>query len=105
MPAKELYERSQEIGRIIQAARMRARRSIRQCAAHLGTSRERYAGFESGKVYVTLVEMEALMRYLTIPYHEIWPRDVTGDPEEVVIEALPGQAVRIRVNVAAQEAE
>jgi transcriptional regulator with XRE-family HTH domain len=99
VPAKDLYERSQEIGQIIQRARLRARKSIRQCSVYLGTSRERYAGFETGKVYISVVEMEALMRYLDIPYHEIWPADVVGDPEEIVVSARPGQVVRVRVNV------
>jgi transcriptional regulator with XRE-family HTH domain len=99
VPAKDLYERSQEIGRIIQRARNRARKSIRQCATYLGTSRERYAGFETGKVYISVVEMEALMRYLGIPYHEIWPADISGDLEEVVVSAAPGQSLRIRVNI------
>jgi len=102
VPAKDLYERSQEIGQIIQRARLRARKSIRQCATYLGTSRERYAGFETGKVYISLVEMEALMRYLGIPYHEIWPSDIGGESQEIVIDAEPGQALRIRVNVALQ---
>ena len=99
MPAKDLYERSQEIGQIIQRARLRGHKSMRQCSAYLGTSRERYAGFETGKVYISLVEMEALMRYLDIPHHEIWPADVVGDPQEVVVTAHPGEVVRVRVNV------
>jgi transcriptional regulator with XRE-family HTH domain len=100
VPAKDLYERSQEIGQLIQQARLRARKSIRQCATYLGTSRERYASFETGKVYISVVEMEALMRYLGIPYHEIWPAHLAGDPEEVILEAMPGQSIRIKVNVA-----
>lgn len=100
MPARDLYERSQEIGGILRSARLRAKKSMRQCAAYLGTSRERYTGFESGKVYVSLVELEVLMRYLGIAHHEIWPSDITGDPDELVLQAEPGQAIRIRVNVA-----
>ncbi len=46
------------------------------------------------------MEMEALIRYLGIPHHEIWPTDITGESEEIVIDAAPGQSLRIRVNVA-----
>lgn len=105
MPAKDFSERSREIGQVLQRARLRAGKSIRQCSAHLGTSRERYTGFETGKVYISLVEIEELMRYLNIPYHEVWSRDIGGQPDEVILEAVPGQVVRIRVNVAAEVEE
>ena len=102
MPSKDLHERSREIGQVLKAARLRAGKSIRQASAFLGTSRERYAGFESGKVYLSLVEAEVLASYLDISEHEFFPHGLNADPQEIVVSALPGQTLHIRVNVEAK---
>lgn len=103
MPAKgssTYQERNQEIGALLQKARLRAKKSIRATAAHLGTTKERYTAIESGRSFVTAVELEDLLRWLGIPFHEVWPPEITGDPPDVIVSALPGQAVTIRVQVA-----
>lgn len=105
LPAKgssTYQERNQEIGALLQRARLRAKKSIRATAAHLGTTKERYAAIESGRSFISAVELEDLLRWLRIPYHEVWPPYITGDPPDVVVDALPGQAVTIRVHVAAE---
>ena len=107
MPTEDLYVRSREIGRALLKARKRSKKSMRECAEHIGTSRQRYAGFETGTVFIGAVELEALMRYLDIPPIEVWPRDMLSQVQvsEVTLQARPGETLRIVVNVGGPAAE
>src|SRR5687767_10461005 len=100
VPGEDLYSRSREIGAVLLNARKRSRRSMRECAEHIGTSRQRYAGFEAGTVFVGAVELEALMRFLNIRPFEVWPSDMLSETSELVLQAQPGETLRTRVNVA-----
>ena len=99
MPIEDLYIRSKEIGKALLRARKRSKKSMRECAEYIGTSRQRYAGFETAAVFVGAVELEALMRYLDIPPFEVWPRDLLGEINEVVLQTKPGKTLRILINV------
>jgi transcriptional regulator with XRE-family HTH domain len=100
VPGEDLYARNREIGRALLKARQSAKKSMRECAEHVGTSRQRYAGFETGKVFIGAVELESLMRYLRMPAHEVWSQDMLEGVRDVVVAATPGEMLRILVNVA-----
>jgi transcriptional regulator with XRE-family HTH domain len=106
LPNNELNHRAQEIGRVLFRARSRAEKSLRECAEQIGTSRQRYANIERGKVYVGAVELEALMRYLEIRPEEIWPEDlfamIRGE-REIAVNVAPGEILNIKV-IAEREA-
>lgn len=99
MPIEDLYMRSKEIGKALLRGRKRSKRSMRECAEHIGTSRQRYAGFETGTVFVGAVELEALMRYLNISPSEIWPGGVFSEANQVSLQAKPGETLHIVVSV------
>lgn len=97
--------RSRQIGEALRRARVRARRSIRQCAAHIGTSPRRYGDIERGTVYVAAVELEELAEYLDVPAHEIWPQSrIDKNKRRVVVEAEPGESLEVVVNISAESA-
>jgi hypothetical protein len=100
LPAEDLHTRNMEIGKVLLRARLRANKSMKECAEAIGSSRQRYAGFESGKVFIGAVELEALMRLLQVPPHEVWPADLLGDARDIVVQAKPGETVRVVINVA-----
>lgn len=102
----DLNERSREIGEALRRARVRSRRSIRVCAAHIGTSPRRYADIERGTIYVAAVELEELVAFLAVPPHEVWPQAVIDKSRRrVVIDAHPGESVEMVVNIAASPTE
>jgi transcriptional regulator with XRE-family HTH domain len=97
--ASDLYERNQEIGRALERARKRAKKSIKQCAEVLGTSWRRYREIERGTVYVAAVELEALVSYLSVPPHEVWPTElITAGTRRVVVTIEEGESVQVLVN-------
>jgi hypothetical protein len=100
--SRDLQARSKELGRALADARRRARRGIQECAAHIGTSWQRYRKIEEGAVYVGAVELEALIIYLDIPAHEVWPEELLSrhTAPVVVVHAEPGQRVQIMVDIA-----
>jgi transcriptional regulator with XRE-family HTH domain len=77
-----MQERNIELGRTLQAARLSRNVSISECAALIGSGRPRYRDIESGESYVTVVELELLMRHLHIPMDAIWPGD--GDSQRKI---------------------
>jgi transcriptional regulator with XRE-family HTH domain len=99
LPVADLYARNREIGLALARARRRARKSMKACAEVVGTSRQRYAGFETGKTFIEAVELEALMRFLQIPLHEVLSPDLLADVRDIPVQARPGETLRIVVNV------
>jgi transcriptional regulator with XRE-family HTH domain len=101
--AEELHRRNQELAAALVRARRRMRRSLDDVAAHLGTTRKRYTRIESGATPISAAELEVLVRYLEIPYAEVWPLDeILADTRQVIVDARPGQAVHVLVRVAAE---
>jgi transcriptional regulator with XRE-family HTH domain len=93
-----LRERSREVGRLLQEARIRRRVSVTRCAELIGTSRRRYAAIESGNVGIEFAELELLAEFLDIPQHEFW-RNTQGSErlQQLTVQALPGRAVQILI--------
>lgn len=68
MPNQEVAElRNRILGILIQNARDRARASRRECAAVLGVSSNKFAGYEDGSKPISLPELELLARFLEVP--------------------------------------
>jgi transcriptional regulator with XRE-family HTH domain len=68
MPNQEVSElRNRILGIRIRNARDQARVSRRECAAAIGVSVNRLAGYESGEKAISLPELEMLARYLEVP--------------------------------------
>jgi len=67
MPNQEVAElRNRILGVLIQNARDQARVSRRECAAILGVSSAKFAGFEEGTKAISLPEIELLSRFLGV---------------------------------------
>jgi len=67
MPNQELSElRNRILGIRIRNARDQARISRRECAAAIGVSVNRFAGYESGQKAISLPELELLARFLEV---------------------------------------
>ena len=101
-PPAQLNARNREIAQVLHRARLRAGKSLRECAELIGTSRQRLAAIEAGRVFIAAVELEALVRFLSINAHEVLPADMVAELEqgrEVTVQAYPGESLRIRVNV------
>lgn len=68
MSNQEVVElRNRILGILIQNARDQARASRRECAAVLGVSAAKYAGFEDGTKAISMPELELLSRFLGVP--------------------------------------
>lgn len=79
---KEYVARKKEIGRLLRHRRLRQGFNLRQCAEHIGTSRQRYSAIEAGESPIHLVEFERLMKLLILQPNEIWPdwgKEVEGE--------------------------
>lgn len=104
--ASDLYARNQEIGRALERARRRSKKSIRECAEMLGTSWRRYREIERGTVFVAAVELETLVGFLGVPPHEVWPTAlITGATHRVLVSVKPGESVQVVVTSAAEADE
>jgi transcriptional regulator with XRE-family HTH domain len=96
----DLNERNREIASILREYRRQARRTVSECAAHVGTTRRRYTQIEAAQSYVTAVELEELVRLLQIPPARVWPAALAGgDSREVSVQARPGERVEIVVRL------
>ena len=67
-------ERSKEIGKLLNAARVERRISVSKCAALLRTTRRRYVEIEAGKSKLSVVELELLCKLLEISVLSIFPQ-------------------------------
>lgn len=108
MSTEELYQRSRQIGEVLAKGRKKARRSLREVAEQIGTSRQRYALIEAGQTFIAAVELEVVIRFLGISPAEMLPADfyesVVGSVQEVTVRSLRGEIVRLRLS-AVVEAE
>jgi transcriptional regulator with XRE-family HTH domain len=98
--AAQLQQRNQEIGVMLQRARVQQHRSVSECAMLLGTSRRRYSAIERGEVGISAAELEILLSFLDLPLQTMW-----NNPEQalmarqVVIKAQPGETVQFVVEM------
>ncbi len=102
----DLQERNREIGKALQQARKRMKKSIAACAAHLGTSRRRYADIERGAVFIAAAELEEMVRFLRVPPYEVWPQQLLNEgARQIIVDASPGESVLVIVNIAPDAAK
>ncbi|WP_161569236.1 helix-turn-helix domain-containing protein [Candidatus Oscillochloris fontis] len=93
-------ERHRQIGAILAQARQREQRTITECAEIAATTRRRYTLIERGEAVVGAAELEALMRFLNVPAHHIWPDlALPTAPRQVIVQAQPGECVQFVVQV------
>jgi transcriptional regulator with XRE-family HTH domain len=72
---KALDVRSKQIGVLIRAARLRARRSVKECAEWLGCSPHMMAQYEYGRRAISLPEIELLASFFDSPVNQLWDDD------------------------------
>ncbi len=72
---KLLDVRSKQIGVLIRAARLRARRSVKECAEWLGCSPHTMAQYEYGRRAISLPEIELLASFFDSPVNQLWDDD------------------------------
>ena len=98
------YTRNRQIGVALMRARHRARKAIIEVAEAVGIPRHRYSKIERGRTFVSAVELEDLVRYLGIPFSEVWPSEwLSGDSQTVVVLPRPGQSVQVVVALAHED--
>ncbi len=91
-------ERHRQIGAIVAEARQRERRTVTECATIAATTRPRYTLVERGEAVVGAAELEALMRFLNVSAHDIWPDLAPSSAtRQVVVQAQPGESVQFVV--------
>ena len=85
-----LKHRNAELGHILYKARTGLNLTQQQCADYLGTSRQRYGQIEIGTVPILVPEYEAMLRFLKVPFSEVWydPLAVVVPTHDVVV-SLP----------------
>lgn len=93
-------ERHRQIGAILAQAREREQRTVTECATVAATTRRRYSLIERGEAVVGAAELEALMRFLNVSAHDLWPDLAPATaPRQVVVQAQPGEWVQFVVQV------
>ena len=92
--------RDKRIGETLLAARVAARKSLRECAQQINSSHTRYSRIEAGKVGITVAELEIIVRFLGIPAINIWPQDDANRTRpKFRIQAKPGERFYVLVEV------
>lgn len=80
--------RNKIIGLLVKRARMKAKKSQRECAEFLGISPSRYGRFERGQLGMSLPQLEALAYFLDVPVASLW--DERYEPaQDALAEELP----------------
>lgn len=87
--------RAKILGDLIRDARLRAGRSIADCARILGISEETYAQAETGEYTPALPDLEVLAMYLNVPMAHFWGNESIGIPEETDYESFANIRQRI----------
>lgn len=71
-----------------------------ECATIAATTRRRSTLIKRGEAVVGAAELEALMRFLNVPAHDIWPDLAPSTaPRQVAVQAQPGEWVQFVVQV------
>ena len=71
-------QRRKSIGVLMRLARETAGRTHRECAASMGLSSARLARYEGGSLEPSLVEIELLAHFLSIPVHNLLDESAAG---------------------------
>ena len=75
--------RSKIIGVLLRNARIRAGKSLKDCAAVLGCSPGTISQFEYGRKDITLPQLEVLAYFLGLPITYFWDKDAISEEEEM----------------------
>ncbi len=95
---ERLAHRNQEVGRLLMTAREQQRRSVRECAALLGTSRRRYSAIERGETGITFAELEVMAEFLSLSLMEMLrSASVHQEDGRLVVRVRPGDRVQVEV--------
>ena len=93
MPNQEVSElRNRILGIRIRNARDQARISRRECAAAIGVSVNRFAGYETGQKAISLPELEMLARFLEIPF-STFREDTSVNEGDTSRETIPNPSI------------
>lgn len=96
--------RNEQIGADLLAARLAAKKSLRECAQQINTSHVRYSRIEAGVTAITVAELEIIVRFLSIPAINVWPQDPANRTRpKFRIQAKPGERFYVLVEVARPE--
>ncbi len=88
--------RAKIIGALIRDARLKAQKSIEECAAVVGVSPQDFESYELGNKAISLPEIEALAYHLQIPLDHFWERESSGSRAEEKKPANISALIRLR---------
>jgi transcriptional regulator with XRE-family HTH domain len=80
-PTRALDLRSKMIGVLLRAARLKAGRTVKECAKWLGCSSHIMSQYEHGRRAISLPELEVLAKVLRVPPDHLWDEGV-ATPEQ-----------------------
>lgn len=75
--------RAQKLGKLIQEARLFARRTVADCGQVLGLTPEAFEAVEAGELDISLPDLEALAIYLDVPMGYFWGKVSLPQREQV----------------------
>lgn len=87
--------RAKILGDLIRDARLRAGRTVTDCARILGISEENFAQAETGEYTPALPDLEVLAMYLNVPMAHFWGNESVDIPQETDYESF----VKIRQRI------
>ncbi len=103
MSSQELRRkiRAKRLGVALQAARQRARKSLRECAQQLGLSERTLRAYERGQRAPSLPELAALARCYQVPLSFFWRTDLDDThPQEPEPQALQAAQEHYHLRIA-----
>lgn len=74
--AQAMDIRSKMIGVLLRAARLRAGKTVKQCADWLGCSQHIFSQYEYGRRPVSLPELELLAQLFRVPVRHLWDDEI-----------------------------
>jgi len=93
---ERLERRNREVGHMLAQAREQQQRSVRTCAAVLGTSRRRYSAIERGETGITIGELELLADFLSLSLTDlVRGTQIAQEDERLVVRVRPGDHVQV----------
>jgi transcriptional regulator with XRE-family HTH domain len=87
--------RSKMIGVLIRAARLRAGKTVRECAEWLGCSSHIMSQYEYGRRSISLPELELLAEVFKVPVDHLWDEEVAV-AEPAAPTPLSGRLIELR---------
>ena len=79
---KALDVRTKMIGVLLRAARLKARRTLKECADQLGCTPHMVSQYEYGRRGISLPELELLAALFDLPVNHLWEEELAVFEEE-----------------------